>query len=96
MPRPPRFEFSEAIYYVINRGCINRDRLIIIVTYTFPGLIVLGGVMRQARIKLEGKSSVYHCMTKIVGGDFFLEGGERRRYFVSRFGRCLHFAVSRC
>jgi len=34
--------------------------------------------MRQTRIKVEGESSVYHCMTKIVGGDFLLEG-EREK-----------------
>ncbi len=34
--------------------------------------------MRQTRIKIEGEVSVYHCMTKIVGGDFFLEG-EREK-----------------
>ncbi len=34
--------------------------------------------MRQTRIKVEGESSVYHCMTRIVGGDFFLEG-EREK-----------------
>lgn len=27
---------------------------------------------------MEGESSVYHCMTKIVGGDFLLEG-EREK-----------------
>ncbi|MGK0240518.1 MAG: hypothetical protein ACI92G_004006, partial [Candidatus Pelagisphaera sp.] len=30
--------------------------------------------MRQTRIKMAGERSVYHCMTRIVGGDFFLEG----------------------
>ncbi|MGY9057622.1 MAG: transposase, partial [Alphaproteobacteria bacterium] len=34
--------------------------------------------MRGTRIKMEGESSVYHCMTKIVGGDFLLEG-EREK-----------------
>jgi len=34
--------------------------------------------MRQTRIKIEGESSTYHCMTKIVGGDFLLEG-EREK-----------------
>jgi putative transposase len=34
--------------------------------------------MRGTRIKMEGESSVYHCMTRIVGGDFFLEG-EREK-----------------
>ncbi len=34
--------------------------------------------MRQTRIKVEGESSVYHCMTKIVGGDFLLEGDREK------------------
>lgn len=34
--------------------------------------------MRQTRIKVQGERSVYHCMTKIVGDDFLLEG-EREK-----------------
>lgn len=34
--------------------------------------------MRQTRIKIEGQSSVYHCTTRIVGGDFLLEGDREK------------------
>ena len=27
---------------------------------------------------MEGESSVYHCMTRIVGGDFLLEGDREK------------------
>ncbi len=40
--------------------------------------MVLSVVMRQTRIKIEGVESVYHCMTKIVGGDFLLEGDREK------------------
>ena len=46
--------------------------------------------MRQARFKIDGERAVYHCMTKVVGGDFLL--GEREKevlrkqlWKVSRF-----------
>ncbi len=39
--------------------------------------------MRQRRIKLAGESSVYHCMTKVVGGDFLLDG-EREKEVLRR------------
>lgn len=34
--------------------------------------------MRQSRIKIDEERSVYHCMTKIVGGDFLLEGDREK------------------
>jgi putative transposase len=34
--------------------------------------------MRQTRIKMAGESSVYHCMTRIVGGDFYLEDDREK------------------
>lgn len=34
--------------------------------------------MRQPRIKVDGERAVYHCMTKIVGGDFLLEGDREK------------------
>ncbi|MCH6255509.1 transposase [Puniceicoccaceae bacterium K14] len=38
--------------------------------------------MRQARIKIEGKRAVYHCMTRVVGGEFLL--GEREKEILRK------------
>jgi len=46
--------------------------------------------MRQSRFKIEGERAVYHCMTKVVGGDFLLGDREKellrkQLWKVSRF-----------
>jgi len=37
------------------------------------------GLMRLARIKVEGESAVYHCISRIVGGQYLLEEEEKEK-----------------
>ena len=36
--------------------------------------------MRLARIKIEGESAVYHCISRIVGGQFLLADEEKEKF----------------
>jgi len=47
--------------------------------------------MRQRRIKIEGERSVYHCMTKIVGGDFLLDGEREKEVLRNQIWKVSDF-----
>ena len=35
--------------------------------------------MRMARIKLEGAAAVYHCISRVVGGQLLLDDGCKEK-----------------
>ncbi|MEM9157892.1 MAG: transposase [Verrucomicrobiota bacterium] len=47
--------------------------------------------MRQRRVKAEGVGGVYHCISRIVGGDFLLEGEREKEVLRNQIWKVADF-----
>lgn len=47
--------------------------------------------MRQRRVKAEDVGAVYHCVTRIVGGDFLLEGDREKEVLRNQIWKVADF-----